>query len=265
LVASRYVITAAHCTDGQDAASLKVVVGDTSLALSDETPSFTINVKTIKQHPQYNPSNIQNDISVLELEEAVDLLTYPNIKPICLPAQSSTFFNTVATVSGWGTLSTGGVLTAHLHEVDVTVFADGDCGSMNSAMTSDMICAGLREGGKDACQGDSGGPLFVPNPSNNDAETLIGVVSWGFGCANAGQLGIYAEVAHFRDWLDSQMTNKETCAPPSGDWAQIATCPQSGSTSAPATTVAPTTVTPVTTTSATSSTATTAPEGKLHD
>ena len=63
-------------------------------------------------------------------------------------------------------------------------------GMMDSYMTSDMMCAGVNEGGKDSCQGDSGGPLFTADPANNNAETLIGVVSWGFGFAAEGQLGI---------------------------------------------------------------------------
>ena len=57
-------------------------------------------------------------------------------------------------VSGWGTIESGGYQTAWLNEVDVTVFSDGDCGYMNQYMTDDMLCAGLKEGGKDACQAE---------------------------------------------------------------------------------------------------------------
>ena len=171
------------------------------------------NVKSTKQHPNYDSSNIANDISILELESAVDLYSFPTIKPICLPAQGATFPNEQATVSGWGTLASGGSSPSTLHEVDVTVFADGNCGEMNQYMTPDMLCAGLMEGGKDACQGDSGGPLFLSDPANNNAKTLIGAVSWGFGCANPGQLGIYAEVSYFRDWIDSQIPDMNTCGP----------------------------------------------------
>ena len=254
LVSDRYVITAAHCTDGQSASGLKVVVGDTSLAMQVESTSFIVNVKTIKQHPNYNSANIQNDISVLELETPVDLYSYPNIKPICLPAQGATFPDSQATVLGWGYLASGGFKPAHLHEVDVTVFADGNCGEMNQYMTPDMLCAGVTEGGKDACQGDSGGPLFISDPGNNNAQSLIGVVSWGFGCANPGQLGIYAEVAYFRDWLDSQLTSINTCSPPSlAELAYPVQC-ESASNSSSSTPV-PTTpwYTPSTTTTTTTS------------
>ena len=110
--------------------------------------------------------------------------------------------------------------------------------SYSGRITDDMLCAG--EAGKDACQvfrfgnclqdlvcvifieheglqprqGDSGGPLTA---LKDGRHTLIGVVSWGpldGTCANPGLLGIYAEVAHFRDWLDSQLTSINTCSPP---------------------------------------------------
>ena len=227
LVGSKYVVTAAHCTDGQSASNLKVRVGDTSLDEEFEATSFTIGVKTIKQHENYNGGTLENDISILELESDVPLDQYPNIKPACLP-QAGAVFPGEAIVSGWGTVESGGHLTSYLNEVGVTVFADGNCGYMTSQMASDMMCAGLMEGGKDACQGDSGGPMVASDPDKNFAMSLIGVVSWGYGCAGADLLGIYAEVSHFRSWLDQQMPDINTCAPYSGVWNST-----SGSTAAP--------------------------------
>ena len=153
-------MTAAHCTAGRPASSIMVRLGDTSLDEEFEAVSFTMKVKTIKQHPGYNPDNLQNDISVLELDGDVPLDVHPNIKPACLP-DSGALFPGEAIVSGWGTVASGSYLTSYLNEVGVTVFPDGDCGRMNSAMTADMLCAGLKEGGKDACQGDSGGRLGI--------------------------------------------------------------------------------------------------------
>ena len=67
--------------------------------------------------------------------------------------------------------------------------------TMTRYMTEDMMCAGVRAGGRDSCQGDSGGPLVTSGPGlNNGAATLAGVVSWGFGCGEEDSLGIYAEV-----------------------------------------------------------------------
>ena len=160
LVGDKYVITAAHCTEGSSASSLFVSVGDTTLDEIYEATSFTVAVAAIKQHPNYNSGTLENDISVLELASSVSLTDYPNIKPACLPSAGALFPGD-AIVSGWGTVGSGSYLNSWLHEVNVTVFTDGNCGSMNQHMTDDMLCAGLMAGGKDACQGDSGGPLVA--------------------------------------------------------------------------------------------------------
>jgi hypothetical protein len=61
-----------------------------------------------------------------------------------------------------------------------------------------MVCASLPR--RDACAGDSGGPL-VDRPG---AEArLVGVVSWGTGCALARYPGVYSLVAHNRCWIAS--------------------------------------------------------------
>jgi len=236
LVGSKYVVTAAHCTDGLSPADLMIRVGDTTLAEEWEATSFTYGVAAIKNHPNYDTSTLANDIAVVELDSDVPLDMYPHIKPACLP-EAGALFPGSAVVSGWGTVSSGGNTNSWLHEVNLTVFADGNCGSMNSVMTDDMLCAGLMEGGKDACQGDSGGPLVASDPMKYGAMSLIGVVSWGYGCAGADALGIYSEVSHFTDWLDQQMPGLQTCPPYASGTLPPSTTPST--TPAPTTTTEP--------------------------
>ena len=62
-----------------------------------------------------------------------------------------------------------------------------------------MICAGYPNGGADSCQGDSGGPLIM---TNDDGEyELIGVVSWGYGWAEAQYPGVYSKIHSRLDWF----------------------------------------------------------------
>lgn len=66
----------------------------------------------------------------------------------------------------------------------------------NGGITDRMICAGYDEGGKDTCQGDSGGPLVLES-----AKQLIGVVSFGNGCAQPNHAGVYVRVSAVRPWI----------------------------------------------------------------
>ena len=64
-------------------------------------------------------------------------------------------------------------------------------------ISEDMVCVG--GAGKDSCQGDSGGPLSV---KEGDQYSLVGVVSFGAGCAADGLYGVYSEVDKLRTWID---------------------------------------------------------------
>ena len=62
-----------------------------------------------------------------------------------------------------------------------------------------MICAGDGNGGEDSCQGDSGGPLIM---TNDEGEyELIGVVSWGYGWADAQYPGVYSRISTRLPWF----------------------------------------------------------------
>lgn len=71
-----------------------------------------------------------------------------------------------------------------------------------------QICAGYMEGGKDTCQGDSGGPLFLP-ATEKSLPVLVGVVSFGAGCAKENAPGVYTRISSFNEWITSTMATWE--------------------------------------------------------
>ena len=156
LISATHVLTAAHCTAGSAASSIRVLLGEHNIA---DNEFNRVDVAEIINHPDYDSQTTDNDYAILRLANAV---TFTNeVSPACLPADlSATYAGILATVTGWGTLSSGGSQPTTLQEVEVTVTTNAECNSAYGSITSNMVCAA--DSGKDSCQGDSGGPLIAP-------------------------------------------------------------------------------------------------------
>ncbi|KAK0144248.1 Polyserase-2 [Merluccius polli] len=214
LINNNFVLTAAHCFffSGTDVEGFAVVLGRQSQENSNPN-EVSRNIAEIIIHPEYNPSSDDNendnDICLLRLSSPVEFTSY--IRPVCLAAQSSTIHaGTVSWVTGWGTINSGVPLPSpqNLQEVDVPVVGNRqcDCNYGEGTITDNMICAGLSTGGKDSCQGDSGGPLVS---KQGNQWILIGVVSFGQGCAEAEFPGVYARVSPYNEWINSHVTDNQ--------------------------------------------------------
>ncbi|CAC5396804.1 Plasminogen,Anionic trypsin-1,Trypsin,Enteropeptidase,Transmembrane protease serine 9,Anionic trypsin,Plasma kallikrein,Trypsin II-P29 [Mytilus coruscus] len=196
------VVTAAHCvSDGTQASSIQVVVGRHSLSTQSASEK-TYQVSEIKNHPQYNSSNMSNDIAVLFVEGEIS--ETDEVAPIQLPNKQSSVFNgQECLISGWGALKEGEEGPDKLQEAWVDLFSNAVCyDRYNEDFNRDlMICGGKEAGGVDSCQGDSGGPFACFDEEWN--PILVGVTSWGEGCARADKPGVYADVFKLRSWLNS--------------------------------------------------------------
>ena len=96
-------------------------------------------------------------------------------------------------------------LVKTLQQVQLPYIDNERCKDFYGGMIyDDMICAGFKDGGKDACQGDSGGPLVVD--SNGKDPMQIGVVSWGVGCARKQKPGVYASTFDTENYKFIQST-----------------------------------------------------------
>ncbi|XP_042212964.1 trypsin-1-like [Homarus americanus] len=133
---------------------VEVLLGAHELT-SSTSAQQRISVERIINHESYDSSTQDNDIAVLKLATKASL--NENVKPACLPSVSEDYTGFTATVSGWGTLSSGGSQPDVLQEVQVPVVSNSECQQSYGNSISDMLCAGYDAGGKDSCQGDSGG------------------------------------------------------------------------------------------------------------
>jgi secreted trypsin-like serine protease len=198
IVAPTKVLTAAHCTDGTAAADIRVVAGRTALSAGGGT---TAAVTDVWIHPEWNSAALTSDASVLTLDTA---LTEAPL-PLASAADADLYAaGATSTVLGWGVTESGSASDT-LRKVDVPVTADDACAASyaDSFDAATMVCAGLAEGGKDSCQGDSGGPLT--GVAADGTRKLIGIVSWGQGCAEPNFFGVYGRVAAFHDVVQAQL------------------------------------------------------------
>uniref|UniRef100_A0A672YQI8 Vitamin K-dependent protein C n=1 Tax=Sphaeramia orbicularis TaxID=375764 RepID=A0A672YQI8_9TELE len=165
-------------------------------------------------HPGYNQSSSDSDLALLRLYHPVKLGRY--VVPICLPARNSTATRTLATVrlstvSGWGRLAVHGSASDLLQRLEIPRVPLQECRLHTRLnITRNMLCAGVKAGGKDSCEGDSGGPLVT---KYRKTWFLTGVVSWGKGCAHANMYGVYTKVSNFLppgpDHLDRTPANMD--------------------------------------------------------
>jgi len=191
-------------TQPQTAGELLVVLGEHDLLTEGEAskiPKKAVKVSKIINHKDYNsPSSTNNDITLLQLAEEVDMNVYT---PACLPSTADNFEGKNAWVYGWGTTDYGGASSNKLLEVEVPVVSNTVCAAAmpEFTITDSMLCAG-GVAGKDGCQGDSGGPLTV---DVDGKHVLIGDVSFGNKCGLAGKYGVYGDVAFFKTWIDTNV------------------------------------------------------------
>lgn len=209
LINSRWVLTAAHClpSSNSQAGSLRVRLGEHNL-ISNDGSEQDIRVSAIYRHPQY--SGLNRDVGLMKLSRPATINS--KVSPICLPQPTDNYSpGTNCVVSGWGSLSSGGILPNKLRKAVKPIVSTSTCNrpqSYGGAITQYMLCAGFPQGGIDACQGDSGGPLMCPTPNGKPNQwTVVGIVSWGEGCAFPNKYGVYTRVTSLVSWINNVISN----------------------------------------------------------
>ena len=208
---AKWILTAAHCVVDLEPKDIHVVVGTNFL----RTTMSRLNVRRVLPHRSYgDPYEHDNDIALLELVGA--LRFSDRTKPISVASESEEGSVIAArqdvVVTGWGAIQEGGRPVRRLNYAKLPLVPREKCrepASYGESVTENMLCAGRAQSGTDSCQGDSGGPLTT-DPSQGPAR-LLGIVSWGEGCARFGKYGVYTRLSRFDAWISSCIANPGTC------------------------------------------------------
>ncbi|HEX2109913.1 MAG TPA: serine protease [Gaiellaceae bacterium] len=202
LVASRTVMTAAHCVteSGVQTSPADLLIALGRRKLSEVTSADIHAVASVDVHPGFSPVTGTNDVAMLTLAAPAQLAS-PNIEPVrVVRADEPAVWapGAIATIVGWGDTNPGppSAPSDVLLEANVPIRPDSACMSAYGAdfVPTTMFCAGAADpdtGSADACQGDSGGPLLAPS---DPAFALAGVISWGEGCNEEGFPGVYTRI-----------------------------------------------------------------------
>jgi hypothetical protein len=228
VIASHWVLTAAHCVFSRGTGGLKGLRAVTAFAKSNVPHSGEkLRVKRVVVHPKHGPvaragkrAGLINDVALLELEAPASA---PRQKLAALSGQSAFLApGAMMTVVGWGLTKPRGpdeaqdpkYLSKALLRADVPIPNRNACEAF-LGFTGDegesVFCAGDGRGGADSCNGDSGGPIFAKGPAGEPIQ--IGVASWGDGCAVPGTYGAYAAIPRFQQWIGKYVPKAQWAAP----------------------------------------------------
>uniref|UniRef100_A0A4W4GFX6 Transmembrane serine protease 5 n=1 Tax=Electrophorus electricus TaxID=8005 RepID=A0A4W4GFX6_ELEEL len=187
IITSQWVLTAAHCVH-----DWAVYAGTVTHNPAKVAKQSVYAVEKIIYNKNYSHRSHDSDIALMKLRTPFNFSD--TIRPVCLPQYDHEFpGGTECWISGWGYTHPDN--SKESIYAPVPLISTKKCNSScmyNGEVTPRMLCAGYAEGKVDACQGDSGGPLVC---QDDNVWRLVGIVSWGTGCAEPNHPGVYTKVA----------------------------------------------------------------------
>ncbi|XP_037681919.1 probable threonine protease PRSS50 [Choloepus didactylus] len=212
LIASKWVLTVAHCLTQQNV-YYSVLVGS---PVMDETSPDASSVPVLqvivnreyRDQRHWSWIGRANDIGLLKLQLRLNYSNY--VWPICLPGLDLEVKDgTLCSVTGWGLPKANGIWpqSRSIQEKEVTIMNNKQCDNfyhkfskippLVQIITPQMICAEDNDR-ENFCYEMTGEPLacLVEN-----TWYLVGVVSWGPGCKNGKAPPIYLHVSPYQVWI----------------------------------------------------------------
>ncbi|CAK6444070.1 unnamed protein product [Pipistrellus nathusii] len=212
LLNAQWVLTAAHCFRlNKKPYDWRLIFGARELEYGStgpvKAPLQERFVEKIIPHERYSSISEANDIALMKVTPPV--VCGSLVRPSCLPPfmAGPPRVSQSCWVTGWGFLRENDrKMSPVLQEARVNIIDLNLCNSTGwyrGRIHSTNLCAGYPEGKVDTCQGDSGGPLVCRGPE--DAYVVMGITSWGVGCARAKRPGIYTSTWPYLSWIASKI------------------------------------------------------------
>jgi secreted trypsin-like serine protease len=195
IIADRWVLTAAHCFKrSTKPGDVRANAGATNYVMEGAWSD----VERVVINEGYDPRTHEHDIALVRLRRSLP----GKVIPLATTGHKLSPGQPLE-VTGWGATSEGGDASRALMKASVPYVDNAVCNepaAYKGVIKAGMMCAGDRDGGIDSCQGDSGGPLVW---RTSQGPTLVGVVSWGEGCARKLKYGVYSRVTSYTDWISN--------------------------------------------------------------
>lgn len=222
LIAPDWVLTAAHCVDGETKSEdIAVTVGlyeykgfyDINTREGTPNAKEYFKVEEIIINDGWGSNEFDDDVALLKLKGM------SSINPAIIYGGTADLRAQYVTTVGFGSIVQQDVSqskprfapgTRRTH--DLTVQSNATCEQSMNDIDPDPqgedyivykrdkhICVSVQEGRKGTCQGDSGGPLYVRNAENK--IVTAGIVSFGSGCAWPGKPGAFARTSNYIDFI----------------------------------------------------------------
>lgn len=139
-----------------------------------------------KSHVCPTYDNVSQDCDAAVLRTRCPMI-YESARPIRIGFKVNVPVGGKVQVSGWGRTEHG-TSSDLLRTVRLPVISNTSCKAKynNEIITPNIMCT--YQPPRDTCQGDSGGPAVYNGK-------LVGIVSWGIGCAKLDNPGVYARIA----------------------------------------------------------------------